>query len=80
MFSGEARVHQYVSNSTWTIALNIEMALSSLKRSGPRAGCVSNTADGENVYKYINFVAQIYAKHIFAQISYRIFKACFNPR
>lgn len=48
------------------------MALSSLKHSGPQAGCVSNIADGENVYKYINFVAQIYAEHIFAQISYRI--------
>lgn len=48
------------------------MALSSLKHSRPQAGCVSNIADGENVYKYINFVAQIYAKHIFAQILYRI--------
>lgn len=55
------------------------MAPSSLKRSGPQAGCVSNTADGENVYKYINFVAQIYAEHIFAQISYMILDLVFNP-
>lgn len=48
------------------------MALSPLKPSGPQAGCVRNIADGENVYKYINFVAQIYAEHKFAQNLYRI--------